>query len=171
MGFYPAQGVLGAKAARDGGNTLGEGLDIGTVDNQYLTLKTHDQDRIQIQTGEGDIVVYMSMNIQDHFRFNIQTPSQITGDEANLTTVDSTFFRISSDAARNIRGIGNQANGRLIIFANVGSFNITFKHEDAGGTNKINSASGADVIAAPNDMVGLIWDSVSERWRILFHWT
>lgn len=97
------------------------------------------------------------------------TPSQITSDQNDYNPGIASIFRISSDAARNITGIASSAGrqGQLVIFTNIGSFDITFVNESASSTasNRITSSTGADIVVAPNGSLTIYWDNVSMRWR------
>jgi len=66
--------------------------------------------------------------------YSSKTLPQITGVELGLDIgTDKGFLRVSSDAARIVAGVGQGAlndlgGGRVILFLNVGDFNILFAH-------------------------------------------
>lgn len=99
------------------------------------------------------------------------TPAQITADQNNYNMTGSgplRHSRISSDAARNITGFSiGQADGVEYLIYNVGAFNITLKNEDAGSTasNRITSATGADIVMTPGSIVFMLYDGTSSRFR------
>ena len=76
--------------------------------------------------------------------------------------------RLYSDAAWDITGLDiGQQDGRQLRFTNVGSFNITFKHESASSSaaNRFLNNGSADLVLAPTDSVLYIYDTTSSRWR------
>ena len=95
------------------------------------------------------------------------TPAQITSDQNNYALPSSTdIVRLSSDAVRTITGIEADA-GSVVTLYNVGSFDIRVDHEDTASlaANRVISATGSDVVIAPNDSITLVYDSTSARWR------
>lgn len=89
----------------------------------------------------------------------------------DLETMFGAFYsnvRITSDAARDLTGILTSAiDGLMLRLTNVGSFNITLKHESASSTASyrfLNNGS-LDVTLAPTDSVLYIYDTSNSRWR------
>lgn len=99
----------------------------------------------------------------------VLTPAQITADTddynpSGLTT--ATVLRVSTDAARNLTGIAGGEEGRLLLLINVGSFNITLKHDQTStAANRINNIVSADLVIGPGDYTLLLYDSTALRWR------
>ncbi|HYE59427.1 MAG TPA: hypothetical protein VD948_13020 [Rhodothermales bacterium] len=98
------------------------------------------------------------------------SPAQITADQNNYDPGAGYFFRLSSDASRNITGIAGGANGRKILLVNVGSNDIVLTNEDGASTaaNRVITGTGASVTLAANDTAELIYDSTTARWRLLY---
>lgn len=96
----------------------------------------------------------------------INTPAQITANQNNYALPSADIVRLSSDATRVITGFEADA-GAVVTLYNVGSFDIRIDHEDTASTaaNRVTSATGADVVIAPNDSITLAYDNVSSRWR------
>jgi hypothetical protein len=98
----------------------------------------------------------------------VQTLAQITADKNNYDVGPGEFFRISSDAARNITGILGGTDNRTIYISNVGAFTITLQDQNAGSTaaNRIITGTGADVALATDDNAILKYDVLTNRWRL-----
>lgn len=97
----------------------------------------------------------------------IATPSQITSDQNNYALPTNTdIVRLSSDAVRTITGFVAYP-GSVVTLYNAGSFDIRVDHEDSASisSNRVISATGSDVIIAPNDNITLVYDPISSRWR------
>lgn len=96
------------------------------------------------------------------------SPAQITADQNDYNPGTGSNFRLSTDAARTVTGFAGGADGRLMLIANVGSFNLVLANQNAGSVaaNRIVTGTGADVTVAADDTAILIYDSVSSRWRL-----
>ena len=99
--------------------------------------------------------------------FTNSSPSGYTVDQNNLVLTGSAFQRLSGTAARNITGIappsGSHIDGRMIRIYNVGSFNLTLKHNSGSSTapNRFFCVQSVDIIIAPNDYAELIYDGTN----------
>lgn len=102
-------------------------------------------------------------------KYAATSPAQITADQNDYNLGTGTFFRLSSNASRNITGLANGADGRMVYLVNVGANNIVLQNQNAGSTdaNKIITGTGADVTLAPDNAATLIYDATTQRWRIL----
>ena len=105
------------------------------------------------------------------------TPSAFTADQNNLALTASGFQRLSGTAARNITGIappsGSHVDGRMIRLYNVGSFNLTLKHNSTSSTaaNRFWNVQAIDIIVGANDYAELIYDATNNGsgaagWRV-----
>jgi hypothetical protein len=105
------------------------------------------------------------------------TPSAFTADQNNLALTASGFQRLSGTAARNITGIappsGSHVDGRMIRIYNVGTFNLTLKHNNANSTaaNRFWNVQAIDIIVGANDYAELIYDGTNNGsgaagWRV-----
>lgn len=103
-----------------------------------------------------------------HITEDAQTPAQITANQNNYSLTNLGVQRLSSDAARNITGIVAASNGSRRMLINVGSFNITLQHENAGSTaaNRFLCSTGADIVLSPNQAADIWYDISSSRWRV-----
>ena len=101
------------------------------------------------------------------------TPSQITSSQNSFNGGrHSDVWRISSDAARSIRGVNASGpyDTRKIQLINVGGFDITLNNEHASATTaemRIITGTGADLVLNPNEYATLIYDGTSARWRVV----
>lgn len=94
------------------------------------------------------------------------TPAQIIANQNDYAPTGfstATVLRLSSDATRTITGLAGGADGRIIIFQNIGSFRISLTFEDAASLAANRFTFDAEI----NDGWSLIlrYDGVSSRWR------
>lgn len=95
------------------------------------------------------------------------SPAQITGnqDDYSPTGVSgASVLRLSTDASRDITGITGGDDGRVLFIFNIGGFNIVLKN-DVTSTAANRFLFPADITLAPNEGIGLMYDSTSSRWR------
>lgn len=98
------------------------------------------------------------------------SPAQITGNTHNYAPTGfstASTLRLTTDASRDITGLAGGTDGRIIIIANVGSFNFTLKNESSSSTAGNRFALFADTTVAPNQDVMIQYDSTSSRWRLI----
>lgn len=103
------------------------------------------------------------------FRSKPLTLTQITSDQNDYNPGLGMFYRLSTDASRNITGLAvNQIDGQVCEIWNIGSFDIVLKHEDAASTavNRFLCHGSADITLTPNNIAILRYDSTSTRWRV-----
>jgi hypothetical protein len=104
----------------------------------------------------------------------VATPTQIvanTNDWALLANNAGQFLRISSDAARTVTGIGAPSTANRGVskrLVNIGSFNMSFTHQDAASTasNRMITSTAGTIVLPPNGQLDIWYDYVSSRWRI-----
>lgn len=97
------------------------------------------------------------------------TPAQITAntdDYAPTGHATALRFRLSTDASRNLTGLQGGTDGREVLIANVGAFDLVLVH-DATSTaaNRFFLPNSANLTLNPNDSVRLWYDITSARWR------
>ena len=112
--------------------------------------------------------------IDGRFSLVDTSPAQITANQNDynpeLTATNrATVWRLSSDASRNITGIANGLQGRLLVILNVGSFDIVLTNQDASSlaANRIITGTGTSVTVAADERAILLYDSTTARWRFL----
>jgi hypothetical protein len=103
------------------------------------------------------------------FTFLATSPAQFVANQNDYAIGMGVFFRLSTDAQRDLTGISGGSDGRMIIISNVGSFNLVIKNQSASSAaaNRIITGFGADYIMAPDDTVQFIYDNTTQRWRFL----
>jgi hypothetical protein len=97
------------------------------------------------------------------------TPAQITADQNNYNPGVAWFYRLSTDASRNVTGLSiAQVDGQMIRIVNVGSFNIVLKHQDVGSTaaNRFLCNGAADITLAADEEAAGWYDGTTARWRV-----
>ncbi|KKN57385.1 hypothetical protein LCGC14_0562910, partial [marine sediment metagenome] len=97
------------------------------------------------------------------------TPSSLAANQNNYTpsgayTTASTV-RQAASAAVDITGLTGGADGRLVLFHNIGTFDITLKDQDGASTAANRFALNADIVLGADHAAVLQYDSTSSRWR------
>lgn len=110
--------------------------------------------------------------------YTSSTPSAITSSQNNYVLNGSAFQRLNCTSASDITGIappsgGSHVDGRMIKVFNVGTANLTLKHNSTSSTaaNRMYAASGSDIVLASNDYAECVYDSTDNGsgaagWRI-----
>lgn len=110
--------------------------------------------------------------------FKSSTPAAITSSQNNYVLAGSAFQRLNCATASDITGIappsgGAHVDGRMIRVFNVGTANLTLKHNSTSSTaaNRMYAASGSDIVLATNDYADCVYDSTDNGsgaagWRI-----
>lgn len=98
----------------------------------------------------------------------VATKTQITSDQNNYTLGAGDVFRIASDAARNITGLVATSDGDARLILNVGSFDITLKHQSASSSaaNRFIAVGASDYTLAAGGSAVVVYDSTSGGWRV-----
>jgi len=111
-------------------------------------------------------------------KLSSNAPSQLTANQNNWgLSASNSYFFISSDAARNVTGIANGEDGRIIVLVNVGAFGITLKNasasSDADKRFLFPGGVDGDLILAPGGTVTLMYDGTNHgagainNWRLI----
>ena len=97
------------------------------------------------------------------------SPAQITANQNDYVPGPESGLRLSTDAARNVTGIANGYDGRVIVIFNVGSFNLSLTHQDvlSAAENRIITNTGATVTLTPDTAALLSYDATTLRWRMI----
>lgn len=96
------------------------------------------------------------------------TPAQITANQDNYAPGVARYYRLSTDASRNITGLScSQVTGQECEVWNVGSFDIVLKHDvTSTAANRFLCTAGADITLAANEVALLRYDGTTARWRV-----
>lgn len=161
----------------------------GTYDLSFTgldTFTTTATNNITVTSSSGNVVLTGNninlvtngttgnINMTGSITYNSDlTPPQITANEDNYAPAGITgasVLRLSSDASRNITGMGVVSSDCLTyhIF-NVGAFNIVLKNEDvsSGATGRFLLHDSVDITLKPNSGITIMYDATSQRWRAL----
>lgn len=100
------------------------------------------------------------------------TPPQITANQNNYNPtgwLTSLFIRLSTDASRNVTGLGRDGSALFRMVRNVGAQNVVFTHEDAASTanQRINCPGGVNFTLTPSSGIWMIYDATIDRWTII----
>ena len=119
--------------------------------------------------ASGDVFfgVHMTGTATNSVNAVTSTPSTIAANQNNYALpTGADIVRVSSSATYTITGIV-AVTGAVVMLTNVGSFDVRLAHESASSTaaNRVTTATGLDVVIAPNDSLTIVYDAVSARWR------
>jgi hypothetical protein len=107
---------------------------------------------------------------------SILSPSQITSNQNDYNPTGfntggspygASILRLSTDASRDLTGLSGGTSGRLLIIANVGSFDLVIKDESASSTAGNRFALNADITLQADESLMFFYDGTSSRWRAL----
>lgn len=106
------------------------------------------------------------------FQTGIGTPAQITSNQNDYTPAalaTSRILRLSTDASRNITGLGAGTDGQRLTLLNVGAFDIVLTHNDAASTaaNRFRCPGAASFTIRRDGGVELVYEETSDRWRVV----
>lgn len=108
----------------------------------------------------------------------INSTTNISANTDNLALDSSRFQRMNCTSACNLTGVAppsgtSHVDGREIDIINVGTQNLTFKHNvTSTAANRFFSSTGADLVCAPNQRIRALYDSTGADnatqagWRI-----
>ena len=109
----------------------------------------------------GDILA-----INEGINIGHDTIAQITSNQNNYAPselANSSFMRISANAARDITGIDDFPD-RLLVLRNVGSFPITLKNQSGSSNAENRFDFGRDIILGASRTLPMYYDQTSDRW-------
>lgn len=99
----------------------------------------------------------------------VSSPSTYSSNQNDLSmvTAGNTIYRISASSAIDISGLTAEQMGRQISLVNVGSSAITLKQQSSSSTaaHRLQLQANADTIMFTDDMITLLYDSTTGRWR------
>ena len=100
------------------------------------------------------------------------TPAQITADQNDYEPtgfLTNTVIRLSSDASRNITGLGRDGSSHLKWLVNVGAQDIVLVHNSgsSAANKRLQLPGGANVTVTPGHSVMIYYDGVQDMWRML----
>jgi protein involved in polysaccharide export with SLBB domain len=98
----------------------------------------------------------------------VSTLSQIASNQNNYSLGSGDILRISSDAARDITGLVATTGGDARLLVNVGSFDITLKHQNTSSAaeNRFLCAGASDYTLSAGASAPVVYDATSAGWRV-----
>jgi len=139
--------------------------------------RQYDLDRYEIDLGDYEqlqpiddqFIAEQIGQATGNFTPEVDIPT-LTADANDLSLPEGTYFRLSTNGvARNITGFANVKGGRVAFLANTGGgANITLRNQNVGSITeqRIITGTGADVAVAPDQLVYIVYDSITKRWRL-----
>ena len=141
----------------------------------------HIQDVVGVLLADGDVDFSYDdsgateTNIVRKASENFALPGDISPAQLTANTNDwnptglstASAIRLSTDAARDITGLQDGADGRLMILHNIGSQNAVLKDESSSSSAANRFALNADVTLGADQSALLQYDSTSSRWRLV----
>lgn len=97
----------------------------------------------------------------------VVSPPQITANQNDYTPTSlgaAMVARLSTDASRNITGVGGGLSGRFLWLMNVGAFPIVLQDANAGSAAANRFAFSFDRTIEPGRVLPLIYDATQARW-------
>lgn len=158
----------------DGLTVTDEGAGVGQVDLIPATGAQAGGVSTTTQTFGGDKTFSGALIAGGNIQYSGDTsPAQLTGDQNNYAGCGSTasVCRLDVDAtARDITGITNGSDGRILSLVNTTSAGFIYLIDESYNTgstaaNRL-ALGGSNCLLRPNDIVSLLYDSTSSRWRL-----
>lgn len=148
----------------DGGSAFAVDLGDNIVFIVNSSMTINNGNRSVNYTGDS-----LSVGNMMPFTFDSLTPAQITGVVIDYNPGLGGYWRLSSDASRNISGIAGGVNGRHLYIYNAGEFDILLLNDDgsSAAANRIITLAGGNLTITPNHWVQLIYDATTPRWRVV----
>ncbi len=95
------------------------------------------------------------------------TPAQLVANQDDWN-IDASFIRADTDASRNLTGLANGRDGKIVFITNVGANPLVLTHQDAASAaaNRFLMVEGENITLGPDDEALLLYDSTTSRWRV-----
>lgn len=104
----------------------------------------------------------------DKTMYATATDNTTTGSNQDITPTASQVVRFTEGSLASIRSIAAGLQTAINFVNGQASQNITIVNESAGATaaNRIVTGTGTDFVLKPGALVGFVYDSVGQRWRL-----
>jgi hypothetical protein len=123
-----------------------------------------------VLTNDGNGYLYWSHNA-NNLTFATTTLSTFTSNVNNLSLdLNRSIFRVCAQGNMDLTGLSDGINGRFVALCNVcNTGNLRVMNESAQSTaaNRILIGGGGTMSFGFNESVLLVYDGVSQRWRIV----
>jgi hypothetical protein len=144
-------GALTVGSFGTGANTFCVGNDARLSDSRTPTAhaSTH-------QPGGADFVAPL-----------VTSPTSLGANQNDYALGNADIVRLTSGAAYDLTGFVAPATARTVLLVNIGSFDLTLKHQSTSSTaaNRIIVPWSADLVIAAGGSVFLWYDLTTARWR------
>jgi hypothetical protein len=144
------------------------------IDNGNNTIPLIYGDFYTRRVGLGTISPNTKLDINGDLAHRATTPATFNTNQNDFSTSGTSFIRLESTGVggNNVTGFADGSDGKRLVVTNVGSNVVTLTNEDAGSSaaNRMilyspGAGSTADYSLVTNDVVELIYDSTTQRWR------
>lgn len=123
-----------------------------------------------VLTNDGAGNLYWSHNAHN-LTFAVTTLSTFNSNQNNLYLDPSkAVFRICASANYDLTGMSNGVDGRFVIVSNVcttGNVRIMNENANSSAANRILIGGAGSFSCGANESVLLVYDGVSQRWRVV----
>lgn len=167
----------------DGANIINPSGDaaVGTKLLQIKASTSHTGSLTEWQNPSGTPIATVDPNANITTQGSIQITSSTTNISVatnNLALSYSGFQRLNCTTACNLTGIappsgGSHVDGRMVRLVNVGTTNLTIKHNDTNSSaaNRMFCVDLTDIVLVPRDMLEMMYDasnngSGAAGWRV-----
>lgn len=120
-------------------------------------------------TFNGTVAVAGGSSSGAWYETGTESPASWAANVNDLAVAAGTrTLRVQGTAARDLTGIVPGSAGRLLRVCNIGTFNITLKHNlTSTAANRFFCPGSVDLVLTPNSSVELWYDTTSSRWRVI----
>lgn len=102
---------------------------------------------------------------------SVISPAQLTANTDNWAPTgieDCNVIRLSTDASRNITGLTQGWDGRVVVLENVGAQDAVLVHDaTSAAANRFYCPTSANYTLKANGAVAVRYDGTSSRWRVM----
>lgn len=144
-------------------------LGLNTTTNRAITTGSGLFTAGGDMTVTGTATMSSLLSVAGNYATPKGTDHSTTGSQNDVNLGTGTLFRYTGASSATFTGITGGSDGRFIRIMNASSSTLTFANESASSTasNRIVTATGADISLAANVTVGLQYDSGASRWRVV----
>jgi len=135
-----------------------------------LTITTqNNRNLILTANGTGQVTVSNRLRVSSNIQYDLITNSSTTGASAFISSITQAFTRLTNASLTSIGGLVIGLEGQSVTLTNVTGATININNEDTGLTaaNRILTGTGNNLSVPNNSSVQLLYDTVTNRWRVI----